>query len=368
MKLAGIAMDFKPGAPGGRCGGEMGQQAWLAGGWFAIVAGGVGGCSSFSVSNPWSFDRPPAVAAAGDSARPVRGGRTVIAVARFGNPSASQLRWRDVGAGMSDALRRALLNEGKFEVRIDPQIERLLSQSAPRQRQVNGSAANVDFIVTGTVTDFHHTAALPAQVSRRGLFGTRSEAVVAIQWSIVDARTRRVVAADHIYGTARAGKDPQIKEMYSGVAFGSYLFWSTPLGRASRQAVERTMDRIREKLPSYAGDPRIVKHDGMRKITVVGGWAWGLTKGQEYYVYAAHPDEVATAAAPRPVYDPDTGRPLMVRINRVGKESSTAWLLGKPPVEVDLLGAFLSRDQPASPEIPAPGADAVLADVGEEDG
>ena len=58
----------------------------------------------------------------------------------------------------------------------------------------------------------------------------------------------------------------------------------------------------------------------------------------------------------------------MVRINRVGKESSTAWLLGKPPVEVDLLGAFLSRDQPASPEIPAPGADAVLADVGEEDG
>ena len=346
----------------------MGQQAWLAGGWLAIVAGGVGGCSSFSVSNPWSFDRPPAVAGAGDSARPARGDRTVIAVARFGNPSASQLRWRDVGAGMSDALRRALLNEGEFEVRIDPQIERLLSQSAPQQRQVDGSAANVDFIVTGKVTDFHHTAALPAQVSRRGLFGTRSEAVVAIQWNLVDARTRRVVASDHIYGTARAGTDPQIKEMYSGVAFGSYLFWSTPLGRASRQAVERTMDRIREKLPSYAGDPRIVKRDGMRKVILVGGWAWGLTKGQKYYIYAAHPDEVATAASPRPIFDPDTGRPLMVRINRVGKESSTAWLLGKSPVEVDLRGAFLSRDQPASPDGPAPAGDAVLADVGEEDG
>ena len=170
----------------------MRQQVWLAGGWLAIVAGGVGvvgGCSSLSVLNPWSFDRPPAVAAAGDSARPVRGDRTVIAVARFGNPSASQLRWRDVGAGMSDALRRALLNEGEFEVRIDPQIERLLSQSAPRQRQVDGLAENVDFIVTGTVTDFHHTAALPAQGSRRGLFGTRSEAAVGIQWSVADGRS-----------------------------------------------------------------------------------------------------------------------------------------------------------------------------------
>ena len=199
----------------------MRQQAWLAGGWFAIVAGGVGGCSSHSGSNPWSFDHPPAVAAAGDLARSVRGDRTVIAVARCSNPSASQLRWRDVGAGMSDALRRALLIEGEFEVRIDPQIERVLSQSAPRQQQVDASAGNVDFIVTGKVTDFHHTAALPAQVSRRGLFGTRSEAVVAIQWSIIDARSRRVVAADHVYGTAKAGTDPQIKEMYSGVALGS---------------------------------------------------------------------------------------------------------------------------------------------------
>ena len=46
--------------------------------------------------------------------------------------------------------------------------------------------------------------------------------------------------------------------------------------------------------------------------------------------------------------DHDTGRPLVARISDVRKSTAVAWLVGKPPQDVDLRGALLTRD-PATP-------------------
>ena len=131
--------------------------------------------------------------------------------------------------------------------------------------------------------------------------------------------------------------------LYNGLDFRAYLFWSTPLGRASRQALDRVVGRIREILPSHSGESRIVAIEGLRKVTLVGGRVTGFAKGQEYVLYMSPP---GTPKGSGPVYDAEMGRPLLVRISRVRKNSSTGWLLGQPPAGVDLRGAVLVRQTP----------------------
>ncbi len=309
----------------------MGKRCRCANGLWALVAA-AGGCSG--VSNPWVFDPPPAVGADEvlTSAKP---GGTVVKIATFGDPAVAAVKWRDdVGSGMSDCLRRALLNETNFNVLIEP---------AQDPRAATGpTSLEADYIVTGKVTDFNHTSMLSRKVARWGLIRRRSEAVVAIEFRVVDAHSGRVVAADHIYGTASASRRPP-KKLYNGLDFRAYLFWSTPLGRASRQALDRIVGRIREILPSHSGESRIVAIEGLRKVTLVGGRSTGFAGGQEYVLYLSPP---GTPKSSGPVYDAEMGRPLLVRISRVQENSSTGWLLGQPPAGVDLRGAVLVLKTP----------------------
>ena len=161
----------------------MGKRCRRANGLWALVAA-AGGCSG--VSNPWVFAPPPAVGADEvlTSAKP---GGTVVRVAIFGDPAVAAVKWRgDVGSGMSDCLRRALLNETDFNVLIEP---------ARAGRAANGSTSSeADYIVTGKVTDFNHTSLLSRKVARWGLLRRRSEAVVAIEFRVVHAHSGRVVA------------------------------------------------------------------------------------------------------------------------------------------------------------------------------
>ena len=310
-----------------------------------VLALALAGCAR--PTNPWVYAEPPAVALTA-SARPVQAGRTVVAVATFANPDAPQLDWPTVGAEMSSALRRSLYNETDFEVRIAPEIEQAVSDPAFLDQKSGGSGpVEVDFVVIGKVTDFHHTAGLPKDASRWGIFTRRHEAVVAIEWKIVDVRARRIVATDHTYGTAKASRKTTIQELYAGLDMSAYLFWNTPLGRAGHDAIDEAIEHMKELLPSRVGDqPTIMEILGPRKVAVQGGWKWGLADGEEYYIVVRSRDD----AQPRVVYDADTRRPLQVSISDVHKGNAVGWLLGKPPQGVDLRGASLSRDAGVPPE------------------
>jgi curli biogenesis system outer membrane secretion channel CsgG len=341
----------------------MAARPWPIAGSLLLVATGVGGAGCARPHNPWVYAEPPAVSV-NAYARPVKDGRTVVAVAEFANPDSPQLDWPDVGLEMTKAMRRAIYNNGNFEVRIAPEIEQKVSLPGFLRSEgpVDGSPVEVDYVIVGKVTDFHHTAALPKDASRWGLFGRRKEAVVAIEWRVVDVRARRVVAADHSYGTAEASRKKSIDELYAGLNVSAYLFWNTPLGRAAHQAVDRTIERMRELLPSRtSGQPTVLQVMGPREVSIKGGWKWGLAEGQELYV-----TEQPEGQMPRAIYDADTGRPLMVRIRTVRKDASTAWLLGKAPQEARLEGAILS---PAPPSLIDDLAERdALADIRGDDG
>lgn len=313
------------------------------------------GCSS----NPFSFDRPPVSDAARAKARNSNATRTVVAVGTFDNPTRAHLRWRDIGSGMSDALARSLLNEGAYDVWIDPAIGDSLLRALdakPERRaaeleKLRRLYPNVDFVVTGKVTDFHHTTELPPEYSRWGMFGRKGEAIVAIDWNIFDMHRQRVVAAQHVFGTSSADADSPPKVLYDDVGFGSYLFWSTPLGRASRVSLDKTIAQMHAVLPDQVGDPTIIRMVTERKLAVEGGWSWGIVEGQQYYLLA----ETDPTMGPQVVFDPDTENPLVVQIIKVERDSSTAWMLGRKPKTVDLRGAVLTREPPVAsvrPTIP----------------
>jgi len=328
----------------------------------------LAGCSLFSWGSGGSadhaaFNRPPA--AAGDDGPVSRdhSSQRVVVIGHFQSPP-HPLQWPDVGPGMGNALARTLLNHGDFEVWINPHLARrveALTDMSPKERarqlaEIRDAFPEVRLVVTGRVTDFHHTNDV-ATGAKGGL------AVVAIQLDVFDLELGRVVASDHVHGAAPAPDVPS-PELYTGVSFDSYLFWSSPLGKASDQAVRESMDVLNRVVPTRDDSIRIVRQIDPRRVRIAGGAEQQLDGHRKYYVYLL--DEATDVL--EPVLDRDTRLPLEARIERSGRIATTAWLLGEKPSELDLRGAVLREQAPAGryglAAEPGPAASATPADPG----
>ncbi len=332
----------------------------------AVAAGGSGGAGcSTSIYNPWTFNKPPTKAQQ-DLARRQVADRTVVVVAEFGNPTKPPVAWPDIGRTMSDAVARTMFDQGLFEVRINPNLaaavgttlDRSSKSAAERLARLSRANPDVHYVVTGRVTDFHHTGDLPRQVRRWGLLGRRREAVVAIDLRIFDLRSQRLVVAEHLSGTSRA-RLQSARKLYADMTIDTYLFWNTPLGKASKKAVKKVVDQVIKVVPPRVGEPRIVQWGAGRRVYVSGGRMWGVAKDQEYYVCR----RTGPAGGMRSLPDIDTGQPLRVKITSVDKMTSTGWVLGKPAPDAKLPGAYLSHRPPpaAAASPPATGVSASVA-------
>jgi curli biogenesis system outer membrane secretion channel CsgG len=286
----------------------------------------------------------------------------VLVVGELGDPSRAPFYAYGVGRMMSDALARAMLNDGTFDVWIDArltgEVERILAGPSAQQDAGLGDLSrrhpDVRYVITGKVTDFQHTGDLPEAVSRRGILGPRNEAVAALDFRIVDLRTRRVIGADHIKATACA-RNVSADETYSAVALDSYVFWSTPLGRASKQVVERAVERTARLVPLDPLEARIERLTSRRRVTITGGRRAGLIEGRKYHLVTAG------GGAGMHIRDAVTGRPLIVHIESASARSATGLLLGEPSVEVELRGAVLRAAAPPAPSPQQEPAPAVTA-------
>jgi curli biogenesis system outer membrane secretion channel CsgG len=312
----------------------------------AVCALAIGGCST--PSNPWVFNAPPTTAEPAAPASSPKN-RSVVVVGQFTDPTKAPQYSSGVGQAMSDALGRALLHEGRFDVWINPQlsraVEQIIARPTPQQaealEELGQAHPDVHYVITGKVTDFYHTSDLPTQASRWGVFGRRSEAVVAVDLRIVDLRTRRVVGADHIKGTASASSSTPSSEIYSGVALDSYVFWSTPLGRASKDTIEQAVEQTARVVPGRIGSTRIAQVLSRRRVSITGGTNVGIVQGREYYLVLP-----VQSGADRIIRDVTTGEPLTVRIDSASRRSSTGWVRGEAPVEIDLRGSVLRSTIP----------------------
>lgn len=284
------------------------------------------------------YEIPPTAALDGPSDLSAPG-RTVISLKPFGNPVKSQVGWSDIGPGMSEALSRKLLNKGSFDVRIQTKLGESIDAALKKKGEARTEALKalgvshpeIDFAVTGSVTDFHHTGEMSGDVGRRNWFGgKKNEAVVAIFLNIVDLRSGLVKMSDHVIGTVDAGKTP-IEKQYRDLAFGSYLFWSSPLGKASNKAIDEAVDALEALVPVRAVELLATREGTSRILKVAGGKSHGLDVGNVYIVCA----KPAIDGAPTPLIDPVTNDEITARITTVHDKDAEAWMLGVPSSTAD---------------------------------
>lgn len=324
----------------------------------------IAGCSSI---NPFDqgYNAPPAANRSLTASAVTMGSHTEIVVGELDNPQAASVRWRDIGPGMTDTLVRTLRNENNYTVRSDRKLgsdiqSALLKSASDRWRRMeefHKKYPEIDYVVVGQVTDFQHSTDLTEEARQRHfLFGRKSEAIVAIRLTVVDVASGAVVVDDHVTGTASSNKDVSAKDLYRNITFGSYVFWNTPLGEASREAIANATARIQRAVPLLQGDPMIVRVLERRKVELNGGTNMGVVVGQQYYVCspASGGDYVS-------IQDADTGRPLMAKVTSVGSGTAEAWLVGRAAVESDLRGARLLRTPPITPTTGQPAANSAAA-------
>ncbi len=338
----------------------------------AIILGTFSGCSSTSSttgtpperSSYWRYDDSPGTNTDGLTPRADDEKRLVV-IGRFSDVSRSRLsRYYEIGEGMTDALARALINHSAFDVWVYPELVQQVEQYivSPREEQVHGLALvhekypTISYVITGKVTDFYHTNELAPEARRSGFFGDRREAIVAIQLTIVDVPANRVVVSDHVYGTSSTSKK-ETMDLYQGIAFGSVLFWNTPLGKASQEAIGNAMARLNQIVPTLdlqtpddPGPYRIVDVISPQMVRISAGANTTLREADEFFLFPF--DKTTGTHLDDPMRDPDTGLPLRIYLLDSHRISSTARLAGKVPEHVDLMSVDLRPIPPADRDLP----------------
>lgn len=314
------------------------------------IATCIAGCSTMAL--PWSDSSADRSVSSKSSPPLPRAGRTVLAIGQFDNPAASTLSWANTGPAMSDALRQRLALRDDLDVRSDPELaaEVQCALAAPagqlshELKGVRSRHRDVQFVAIGRVMEFSHTALTPTDLSAWDASRNRHQAVAAIDLTLVDLQNRRIVTTDHISGSVWADDTP-IAQTYSGLSFGSYRFWQTPLGLASRDAVGRCAERIESAIPAPRDIPiRIVSQIDGRRVRLSSDSIHATKPGQVLFVCVY--DTNGTQL--QPVMDPQTGKALTARIESRGLYPC-AWLQGEWPAGTPMQGAVLTAQLPAIP-------------------
>jgi curli biogenesis system outer membrane secretion channel CsgG len=306
-----------------------------------LLAIALSGCAS---EPDRLYNTPPT---AGPTRKPIgrdpSGSRTVV-IGHFANPGAAPLKAWNVGPGMSEALAQAALNHAEFDAWIDPPLARRVealvqlkeTQRAEQIRSIRQTHREARYVVYGKVTDFAHTADISKKAKELGLFKDYNQAIAAIQLHVFDLDAERVVATDHVFGVWPAPDEPSA-EIYRGLAFGSYMFWTTPLGHASEEAIDKALEVLNRAIPPTDAQIRIVRQIGPRRVELEVDEQRRLIEGRRYYVWLRDSE----TGRYTPVMDEARGAQVEAYIVSANRFSRVALLKGQKPIEVELAGAVL---------------------------
>ncbi|MBC8200698.1 MAG: hypothetical protein H8E86_01530 [Planctomycetes bacterium] len=270
------------------------------------------GCAS----NPWAYNAAPGAGPMGAEAAQ----KPTILLTTFTTGSSVDARWTDVGQSMQKAFARALVKSGKFDVVYN---------------RATAQKARTAFQIEAEVTDFLHTSDAPETVRRLSWFTQANDAIVAMDVTATELQSGRVVFSDQISAVVSAGDDAV--DAYGALEFGSYLYWSTPLGEASSEVITESVAKLTNLRGSTPGTVTITEFiDGQREVTLEDGDL--LADGGIYYV--GSPDTVTGEFV---AVDDDLGRPLRIRVEHHFFGQSTGWLLSEPADFETLVGGTLSK-------------------------
>jgi len=277
----------------------------------------------------------------------VPGPKRTVAVAAFDasiGPQANGTNW-NVGGGVAAMLATALEESDRFIVVDRSTLPAVLTEQQMAAHGVStgtaapmpGSVTPAQYLIAGSVTEFStaDSGGGMAIGGASGMFGgglslTGSKGRVGFDIRVVDTRTTAIVSAFKIrreletHGVGFTGG-------YGGVSLGGNKFWNTPLGDATRSALNEAVDRIAETVAGGQWEGQVVEADG-RTIYVNAGANAGLKSG----------DRLAVQRTTKTMTDPATGEVL-------SQEKATLGTIVLTAIQPKIASGVYTPSEPGKP-------------------
>ena len=274
--------------------------------------------AAFCLAIPWL------PAQADDPGEALVGPKRSIVVDKFDTLStftAAYGTW-DVGGGLAAMLTTALDESGRFVILERANLDRVIGeQQIKTANAVNpdagpklGAVTAAQFIVIGSVTEFGMedsggsiNIGVAGASGLGGLLGLKkTEGAVALDLRIVDTTTSQVVQTLKVREPL-SNTSLSAGTSYKAMNLGSDSFNNTPLGEATRHAIEKAVAEIVAVAARQPWQALVVDVDG-RDLAINAGRGSGLKPGDRFRV-----ERVAKSLT-----DPATGEVLSVRRKELG--------------------------------------------------
>ena len=229
----------------------------------------------------------------------------VVAVSSFDNRAGFEGQWK-IGDGMADLLVSELVESRNFVVverqhlgNITGELDRQQSTLfRPEGKVQRGQLKNAQYLIRGVINDFSQTGGGGVEISfLRYLFllGRGYTARVALTLTLVDIQTGQILSSVQSAALIRT-REAYAKAKYEGISFGGDIFFQTPLGEATADAIYAGVKQIAKAMPENNWRPMV---SGTRNgfVMINGGKDRGFRINTNYIVRG--PAE--------PVTDPATG-------------------------------------------------------------
>lgn len=217
--------------------------------------------------------------------------RPVIAVTEFGNESGFPGQWH-LGRSMADLLVAELIEVDRFVVVDRRNIKDVIGEITRQGQDLfrkeggveRGRLKNARYLVRGVITDFTQTGSSSAWFKNAsagaGIGGSRAIVMIAI--TVTDVESGEIVSCVRAGGTAKASSK-WAKFDYRNTAFGGEIFYRTPIGRATSEAIGKAVRQLVKDIPVETWQPRVADVIG-NVVTVNGGFNVGVRVGDVFNV------------------------------------------------------------------------------------
>ena len=251
------------------------------------------------------------------------GNKKRIAVMDFEDKAQGQhAGWRNPGKGMTDMLVTALAKSGKYTVIEREALEKVMkeqrlgatgivtAQTAAKMGQLLG----IQYIVTGSITEFGVKESKLGVGNLGGLFGVRggvdtktNTAKVACDIRMIDTSTGEIVKSEKGEGEESSTGVSVDLSVAPSVDFGKDGFDETVIGKAVRKTIESVSRPLIEMAEKFAWSARIMRVDG-NKLWLNSGKVDEEREGRTFGIFRKGEDLV----------DPETGISLCSSDSKVG--------------------------------------------------
>ena len=273
---------------------------------------------------------------------------SVISVTTFDNRSNFSGQWK-LGDGMADLLTSELVISKNFVVVDRQQIHRIVGEIDMQRdqhfrqegRTAAGRLKGAHYLIRGVINDFSQTSgsSLWFRIKNVLLGGNASKARVSLTLTIIHVESGEIV--DSVQGSAYArARGAYVEGEYEGVRFGGDVFFATPLGIATANAIRSGVKEIIAKLPKNNWIPMIAKVSATGQYIIING---GENRGfQQEEIYAIRGKN-------QQVTDPSTGDILSILPGKILGTIKITSVEEKIAHAVPVSGKDFKRGQVLSP-------------------